>query len=178
MELTEVLQQAEDRLDHLRSDRERLRGALEENEAEGKKMASLVAALREVMATFGTPEQQAKAAAPPLAQETETAEWSALSRTDATLRALADADHPVGPTEIVDILRSHGRSDDTIHLISAALSYLKRRGKAGTIGHGQWVPHEKLPGTSTKTTTQTILDAAQRIGDIYERRDATGGAAG
>jgi hypothetical protein len=147
MDLAEAISQAEERLAALRDERDSLRARLDANSAEGNRLSGIVAALREAATTFGTPDQKAKAEA--AAERMGEEDWRGLGRTEATLRAVTEADVPVGPTEIVKSLQRKGRTDDTIHLVSAALGYLARHHKVGSVGRAQWVPYDRLPATTT-----------------------------
>ena len=147
VDVTDAVREAEHRLAVLRQERQDLTTRLKAVDEEGGRLTGMVTALKEAMATFGSPEQRATVEAASLKQlatETDT-DWSRLGRTEATLRAVTEADAPVGPSEIVDVLRTKSRTDDTIHLVSAALAYLSRTGKVGSLGRGRWVPAARMP---------------------------------
>jgi hypothetical protein len=65
-------------------------------------------------------------------------DWSRMTRSDAVEAVLNDADTPLSIGEIVDRLSEVDR-DDTYNSTSAALAYLKRTHRAGTVARGQWV---------------------------------------
>jgi hypothetical protein len=64
--------------------------------------------------------------------------WSTLNRQEATLRVLGESGRPLRLSEIVSHLRSMDRTDDTVHLISAALAALKRKGLVVSEMRGVW----------------------------------------
>ncbi len=69
----------------------------------------------------------------------EGSSWTELSRVQAVQQALAEASGPLHLVEIEAVLRSRGRSNDDVALISATLAYLKRRrGSVTSVGGGRW----------------------------------------
>jgi hypothetical protein len=72
-----------------------------------------------------------------LPQEAE--DWRSLNRLDAVERVVREAAVPVHINEIVDVLQSHGREEDSYQLVSASLANLKaRRGTVIPVGQGKW----------------------------------------
>jgi repressor of nif and glnA expression len=64
--------------------------------------------------------------------------WAEMTRTDAVLRALNEGDAPMGPAEIAHTLRARGRPQDRASYVSAALAYLKNKGRVVSVGSGRW----------------------------------------
>jgi hypothetical protein len=64
--------------------------------------------------------------------------WLDLSRTDAVEAVLREATEALAPAQITEQLLAHGRNDKA-DLVSAALSYLKRLGRAESPSYGRWV---------------------------------------
>jgi|GEM_PF-5310857 len=171
MDIVDAIRQAEDQLTELREERDRLKNRLDTVNTEGNRLAELVVALREAAAMFGTDEQKAtlEEAGPSEVPD----DWSSTGRTVAALRAVVAAERPVGPSDIVEILRTKGRTDDTIHLVSAALAHLFRNHKVGKLGRGQWVPYDKLPGVSTTAPDDSV--DRPRLGQVFEGRTVDSG---
>lgn len=142
MEMTQVIDQAEEKLQTLRDEREALRSRLAVIDEEGTQLAKVIAAMKEAVAMFGSDEQRESIAPPEAADQITDEDWSALGRTVAVFDAVVDIDRPVGPSEIVRFLQTKGRTDDTIHLVSAALAYLQRQKKVMSLGRGRWVRAE------------------------------------
>jgi hypothetical protein len=72
--------------------------------------------------------------------------WTELSRVQAVQQALVEASGPLHLVEIEAVLRSRGRSNDDVALISATLAYLKRRrGSVASVGGGRWETTLVLP---------------------------------
>jgi hypothetical protein len=72
-------------------------------------------------------------------------EWRRLPRTEAVTRVFAETGfEPLHRKVVTDMLHAKGRDDD-IKDVSAALAYLKREGRAESLGNGQWlVPPKSL----------------------------------
>lgn len=68
----------------------------------------------------------------------EKGAWLILNRMEAVARVLAEADRPLSPKEITDLLHEHGRTDDKTNLVSAALNYLVKKGRVHSEGRGNW----------------------------------------
>jgi hypothetical protein len=69
----------------------------------------------------------------------EAAEWKNLSRLDAVERALSEHKGSLHLTEILKVLESHGRDQDSYSLVSASLANIKeRRGTVRSLGSGRW----------------------------------------
>jgi hypothetical protein len=71
--------------------------------------------------------------------EADLEEWRGFRRQAAVLRALQDLGRPAHLKKIQEFLRSKGRNDDHVDLISAALSALRSKGEAEPLGGGVWV---------------------------------------
>jgi len=80
--------------------------------------------------------------------------WIPLNRQEAALRALHEIGEPAHLREIVEFLFSKGRRDDTMNLISAALSTLRRKGRVVPVGAGVW----RLASTSMVPMSSTGHD--------------------
>jgi hypothetical protein len=61
-----------------------------------------------------------------------------INRVEAVARVLSEASRPLSPGEIVEALSQVGRSD-TMKDVAAALSHLKKRGRADNVSRGRWV---------------------------------------
>ncbi len=84
-----------------------------------------------------------------LASMVKPAGWAQLSRVRAVQRVLDEAPGPLHLAEIEAVLRSHGRFNDDVALISATLAYLKRRrGTVASVGGGRWEARRTQPSTS------------------------------
>ena len=65
--------------------------------------------------------------------------WTEMPRVQAVQQVLDDAPGPLHLLEMEAVLRSHGRVNDGVSLISATLAYLKRRrGSVRSVGGGRW----------------------------------------
>jgi hypothetical protein len=64
--------------------------------------------------------------------------WLRMGRVGAAERALQEAGRPVHRKALQAMLIDKGR-DDSLDLLSAALAYLKRNGRAMSKGQGMWV---------------------------------------
>jgi hypothetical protein len=62
-----------------------------------------------------------------------------LDRTDAVVWALHSTDTSASPSEIVRVLRDHGR-DDTLKLVTATLDCLGRKERVRKVERGRYVP--------------------------------------
>jgi hypothetical protein len=56
---------------------------------------------------------------------------------EAVARVVVEAEQPLSPLQISQVLKSHGR-EDAPHLISPALNYLKRKHRVHSASHGFW----------------------------------------
>jgi hypothetical protein len=65
-----------------------------------------------------------------------------INRVEAVARVLGEASEPLSPGEIVEALSEVGRSD-TMKDVAAALSHLKKRGRADNVSRGRWVYGER-----------------------------------
>jgi hypothetical protein len=65
-----------------------------------------------------------------------------INRVEAVARVLGEASEPLSPGEIVEVLSQIGRSD-TMKDVAAALSHLKKRGRADNVSRGRWVYGER-----------------------------------
>jgi hypothetical protein len=65
-----------------------------------------------------------------------------INRVEAVARVLGEATEPLSPGEIVEALSRVGRVD-TMKDVAAALSHLKRRGRADNVSRGRWVHGER-----------------------------------
>lgn len=65
-------------------------------------------------------------------------EWKNLPRTEAIERVYAEEGGPLHRSAVVTRLRMKGRQDD-VRDVSAALAYLKRVGRAESLGQGRWM---------------------------------------
>jgi hypothetical protein len=72
------------------------------------------------------------------ATEPDPVSWASLSRPVAVLHVLAEAEQPLGPSEITERLQSHGR-DDSRKGVSVALMRLQKKGQARAASRGQWL---------------------------------------
>ena len=74
------------------------------------------------------------------ARPSRTPNWIEMPRVQAVQQVLDEATGPLHLQEIEAALRSHGRGNDDVALISATLAYLKRRrGSVTSMGAGCWV---------------------------------------
>jgi multidrug resistance efflux pump len=65
-------------------------------------------------------------------------EWRRMPRTDAIIQVFAErGGESLHRKELTNLLHARGR-DDAIEDVSAALAYLKRQGRAESLGHGRW----------------------------------------
>jgi hypothetical protein len=64
--------------------------------------------------------------------------WLDMSRTDAVEAVLKEAFEAMSPAQITEELGKHGR-DDEPGVVSAALSYLNKKGRAWSPKYGLWV---------------------------------------
>ena len=91
------------------------------------------------------------------AGEAKSPSWRNLNRQQATLRALTELGTPSRIPQIVEYLKSVGRFDDSVNLISAALSAMKRKGQVESHSRGLW----QLAGTyNHPTALMTVVNAA------------------
>jgi hypothetical protein len=67
----------------------------------------------------------------------DTAKWQRMTRTDAILAVLIEAEKSMGPAEIAKALHDKGREDPRDH-VAAALAYLKRKGRVDHGDVGEW----------------------------------------
>ena len=89
-----------------------------------------------------------------------------MARTDAIQEVMAQTPEPLSPAEVVGRLRARGRTDDTPHNVSAALSYLQRQGRVRSLGRGQWVLAETpLPEVGTGTGTEAEARGPELSGE-------------
>ena len=66
-------------------------------------------------------------------------DWTDMPRVEAVQQVLRDAARPLHLQEIEAVLRSHGRTNDDVSLVSATLAYLKRRrASVASMGGGCW----------------------------------------
>ena len=72
------------------------------------------------------------------APEEAPADGWAINRVEAVARVLREATEPLSPGIIVELLSRVGRSDD-MKDVAAALSHLKKRGRATNVSRGMWV---------------------------------------
>ena len=68
----------------------------------------------------------------------EIGEWRRLPRTEAIERIFAEVGTPLHRTDLHERLMLKGRID-SLGALSAALSYLKREGRAQSLGRGRWL---------------------------------------
>jgi hypothetical protein len=135
MDLIEALQKANADLEANQQARRAMVNEFQQLVAQTKRLEMMISVLKEAVQLYGTDEGRA-ALAEVLDSEND---WSKLNRADAVFKALASVRTPCGPSEIVQILRAHGRTDDTVNLVSAALSYLKSRYRVRSEERGKWV---------------------------------------
>jgi len=64
-----------------------------------------------------------------------------INRVEAVVRVLAESNEPLSPGTIVEALSRVGRRD-TMKDVAAALSHLKKRGRATNVSRGMWVHAE------------------------------------
>jgi len=132
MQLEEVIrnaqreaQQAAERLDHLRAEIAALEATY------GTAMQDLKV-LEDIAARYGA----SGAVAAESAGE-RPSPWGALNRQEAVARAMEELGHPVRLPDLVDYLQARGRRD-TVHLVSATMAALKRKGLVNSIERGVW----------------------------------------
>jgi hypothetical protein len=65
--------------------------------------------------------------------------WKVIGKTGAVKRVLSEADRPLGPTDIVDRLKSVGLPQKDTEAVRGALAWLKKKGVAKALGRSQWV---------------------------------------
>jgi septal ring factor EnvC (AmiA/AmiB activator) len=152
MEVGEAIERVEKELEVLREERDTLRDQLRTIDDQSERLAQMLVALKDIVATFGSDEMRASLEA--TKAEAPEPDWRNLQRTAATYRAVIEAGRPVSPADIVALLKGKGRTDDNIHVVSAALNHLRNRYKVGRIGRGQWVPYDDLPGTRTSASEE------------------------
>lgn len=79
--------------------------------------------------------------------------WRDFPRTEAIERVYAEVQKPLHRKELVTQLHRRGRTDD-IRDVSAALAYLKRVGKAKSLGEGRWMVRVPSPASSSPDLAQ------------------------
>jgi hypothetical protein len=99
--------------------------------------ASNLSALLDVAVHFGVIREDEVEM--PAAEEIRPNAWLGYKRQAAVESALIELNRPVHLRDIVEFLRSKGRTDDTVDLVSAALSALRHKGLAEPRGSGVWV---------------------------------------
>jgi hypothetical protein len=131
-------------MDALTSFREALRsleGEIEEAQAERAQAADALAAcdrrLEELRAEQHGIESYVRRHDPAAIQ----ADGWKITRIEAVARVLKESDTPLSPGEIVDALVQVGRTDE-MKDVAAALSHLKKRGRATNVTRGLWVHAE------------------------------------
>src|ERR1700728_1293739 len=99
---------------------------------------------------------------------TDIAEWRSLSRTDAVLRALSEADtKSMHRKQLTEKLIALGRKDDTIEAVSAALAYLARNDRVTALGQGWWrigASHQSFSEQGSDLVSQMTADVNTRTG--------------
>jgi hypothetical protein len=102
--------------------------------------------------------------------------WAKLSRTGAVERLLREATDPMSPSQISRGLGERGRPNDKAHYVSAALSYLKTRGKVVSMGQGLWtLTDTEGEGDHTEEPTPLGVRAMDQIVTAdAEKRAASG----
>jgi len=97
----------------------------------------------------------------------EVQEWQQLPRTAAVERVLEEADRPLSPLAISQVLHKNGR-DDSGHNVSAALAHLKLTKRAQQAGRSQWVhprredPQEDGPAPDADERPLTGMELIER----------------
>jgi hypothetical protein len=74
----------------------------------------------------------------------EPSPWLHLNRQEAVYKVLSEAARPLTNGEIIEALRGHGRTSDTLPLAGAAMAALKRKGLVESHTRGVW----QIAGTS------------------------------
>lgn len=113
----------------------------------------------------------ASAASPAAANE-----WLELQRTEAVERVLREAGRPLALAAIASTLAEHGRREDSVRYVSAALSHLRRKvGTAQNLGRGVWtyVDPSNFPNGSADVGADdfdllTAPEVAERV-DTFPR---------
>ncbi|HSH59651.1 MAG TPA: hypothetical protein VK988_08450 [Acidimicrobiales bacterium] len=125
MDLEAALAYADQDLRETVTEMERLRERFEALQVERQGLALALARHSGVVAPEKAPDQSEN-------------EWLALPRTEAIIRVLRRANEALSPVEVTRQLSEVGRRDHA-SAVSAALSYLRRKGEVESLGRGQWV---------------------------------------
>ncbi len=78
-----------------------------------------------------------------VSSQAEDNDWSAVGRSEAVERAVAELTTSKGfatPADIEDLLKQRNRHGDTRDYIGASLAYLRRTHKVHTRARAEWVP--------------------------------------
>jgi hypothetical protein len=158
MELKEAFAQAQDRLAHLRQRRESALAELAQIDSELKEVADDEAVLARLVARYEgvtVPVQASDPAAPVREGNPQATDWRGLPRMQAVERALIEADEPLSPMRVHQVLLQHGRADAprTVH---AALGHLKIKHRATQSDRGLWVPLSKANGHTAEDTVEVV----------------------
>jgi hypothetical protein len=132
MDADELLIKAREALDERVRKRAEMRKRLDRAERE------LLRARRELMVLEGMAERYGFGENPDDAAPPATSDWVHMNRQEAALRGLKDLGRPASLKEIQGQLRSVGRDDDELPLISAALAALRKKGEVQPRDRGVW----------------------------------------
>ena len=100
--------------------------------------------------------------------DTESATEISLPRTEAILRVLGQTQDPLSPGDIVRRLGAMGRTGDTAHNVSAALSYLASTKKqVQSLGRGKWVLSR--PPLALEAASSTAPEPSASNGSAHDR---------
>lgn len=128
MELETALQKLQKQVTELGHRKNELSAQLEQVTREQAEASEQYATLQRILERFG--ETPAPAEVPPF--------WIGLRRQEAVFQAMREIGEPAHLKKIVDYLRGTGRPDDSVELVSAALSTLRSKGQVEPKGRGVW----------------------------------------
>jgi hypothetical protein len=151
VQLLDAIQKLRADVGDLDGRRAELTSELEGLEAEQAELLSQVQVLEAVAERYGISVGGGTDEAP------RSVVWIPLNRQEAALRALNEIGEPAHLREIVEFLFSKGRRDDTLNLISAALSTLRRKGRVVPVGAGVW----RLTTTAMVPMSSTVHDLGE-----------------
>jgi hypothetical protein len=130
MDLIEAMSKLRREADELSLHRNELAHNLSVVDRQLADVAANLRSLQDVAVHFGLiPEPKA---------EIRPRDWLGYKRQQAVKAALVEINRPVHLRDIVKFLTAKGRSDDTVDLVSAALSALRNKGVAEPRGSGVW----------------------------------------
>jgi len=133
MDLEDIIREAKSQATQAAAELDRLRARLAEVEATYERAVHDLRALEDIASRYGAGE-----VAPSAVPDPEPSPWAALNRQEAILRCMREVERPVRLSEIVEHLAANGRRGDTVHLVSAAIAALKRKGFVNSTARGIW----------------------------------------